>query len=325
MKFFGEHHQPVQVHVGHLGLDHPELRQVPPRLRLLRPEGRPEAVHLAQRQRRGLDVELAALRQVRGIAKIVHREQSRCAFARRRRQNRRIGPDKSIRIKVFGRRPHDLRANAQDCRLPWATHPQVTPLLQKVDPMLFQRDGVRVRFGHALHHLHVLNVQLIPARRTLVRTHLPRDDHARFLRQPLQLLEDFRRHALHVRHSLDRPRPIAKNGKEQLPALARVVKPPLQGDRLPLVPPNFGNGRNGRSGLWSIGGGWSGFFGHLASFSGWGGRTLQNSAVPEQRHCTCPLARQFRATGNCFDWTTNAANMHPSLVRSGNDRSSRDK
>ena len=54
--------QPIEIAVRNLRLDHPELGQMPPRLRLLRPERWPETVHLAQRQCRGLDIELAALR-----------------------------------------------------------------------------------------------------------------------------------------------------------------------------------------------------------------------------------------------------------------------
>ena len=54
-------------HEGDLGLDHPELGEVAARLRLLRAEGRAEAVDLAQRERGGFDVELAGLREV-GLA-----------------------------------------------------------------------------------------------------------------------------------------------------------------------------------------------------------------------------------------------------------------
>ncbi len=274
---FRQLHQPVQVHVGHLGLDHPELRQVPPRLRLLRAKRRPEAVHLAQRQRRRLNVKLAALRQVRGIAEVVHRKQRRRALARRRRQNRRIGPDISIGVKVFSRRAHDLRANPQNRRLPWATHPQMPPLLQKVDAMILQRDRVRVGLRHALHHLHVFHVQLVPARRALVRTHLSRDNYARFLREAFQLFKHFRRHALHMRHSLDRPGSIAKDGEQQLAALARVVEPPAQSDRFAFVPANLGNGGHRRSrfrGFWSSR---SSFFRHFRQ-SFW---ATPHSAAPD--------------------------------------------
>ena len=163
---FGQFHQPVEVHEGNLRLDHPELRQMPPRLRLLRAKRGPEAVHLAQRQRRRLHIKLAALRQVRGIAEVVHGKQRGCAFARGRRQNRRIGADVPVHVKVLGRRAHDLRANAQNGRLPRAAHPQVPPLLQKIHAVFLERDGVRVGLRHALHHLHVFHVQLVarPAR-----------------------------------------------------------------------------------------------------------------------------------------------------------------
>ena len=61
----------LQPHVGrrvvprHFRLHHPELGQVPPGLRLLGTECRPEAVDLPERGRGGLTIELAGLRQVR--------------------------------------------------------------------------------------------------------------------------------------------------------------------------------------------------------------------------------------------------------------------
>ena len=84
-------HQVVERGVGDFRLDHPELGEVAARLRLLRAEGRPEAVDLAQRHRRGFDVELARLREVSLLLEVVHRKQRGRAFASRRRQDRRIG------------------------------------------------------------------------------------------------------------------------------------------------------------------------------------------------------------------------------------------
>ena len=85
---------------------------------------------------------------------------------------------KPLRVEVLRRRAHDLGANAQDGRLPRAADPEVAPLLQKVHAVFFQRDRIRIRLGHALHHLHIFDIELIAARRALVGPHFARDDHA---------------------------------------------------------------------------------------------------------------------------------------------------
>ena len=64
-KFSASSSRPSRSQIGHLRLDHPELGQVAAGLRLFRAEGRAEAVDLAQRQSRGLDIKLAGLRQDR--------------------------------------------------------------------------------------------------------------------------------------------------------------------------------------------------------------------------------------------------------------------
>ena len=137
-EIFRQHHQVVESSVGDLGLHHPELREVPPRLRLLRAKRRPEAVHLAQRHRGRFDVELARLRQVCLLLEVVHRKQRRRAFARRRRQNRRIGQRKATLIEEVARRLDDLRTSAQYGGLPRRAHPQVPVLHQEVDAVFFR-------------------------------------------------------------------------------------------------------------------------------------------------------------------------------------------
>ena len=79
------------VGVRHLGLDHPELGEVPARLRLLGAERRAEAIHAAERHRVGLVVQLPALREVRGrVLEVLDREQVGRALAGRRREDRRV-------------------------------------------------------------------------------------------------------------------------------------------------------------------------------------------------------------------------------------------
>ena len=53
----GQLHHVVEVGVGHLRLDHPELGEVTARLRLLGAERRAEAVHAAERHRVGFVVQ----------------------------------------------------------------------------------------------------------------------------------------------------------------------------------------------------------------------------------------------------------------------------
>src|SRR5947199_289524 len=62
----GQDDRVLEVREGHLGLHHPELGQVAPRLGALGAEGRPEAIDLAVGGGGGLVVELAALREVGG-------------------------------------------------------------------------------------------------------------------------------------------------------------------------------------------------------------------------------------------------------------------
>ncbi len=86
----GELHVALEIHERDLGLDHPELGEVAARLRFLRAERRAEAVRLAERGRRGLHVELARLREVRGLAVVVGLEEVRRALARVGREDRRV-------------------------------------------------------------------------------------------------------------------------------------------------------------------------------------------------------------------------------------------
>ena len=73
----GHLHVALQVAEGHLGLDHPELRRVPGREAVLRPEGGPEGVDVPKRQRERLAVELAGATEVHGLLEevlaVVHR------------------------------------------------------------------------------------------------------------------------------------------------------------------------------------------------------------------------------------------------------------
>ena len=105
----------VQVGEGDLRLHHPELGQVPPRLRLLRAKGGPEAVDPAVGGHRRLAVKLAALRQVgRALVEVRHAEERGRPLARRRREDRRVDEDVALAIQVVPRGLDDGVAHAGD-------------------------------------------------------------------------------------------------------------------------------------------------------------------------------------------------------------------
>ena len=174
----GQLHQAVEIAVGDLGLDHPELGEMAAGLRFFRAEGRAEAVDLAQRQRRGLDVELAGLGEEGGIAEVVDRKQRRCAFAGRRREDGRIGADEAVVVKILRGGAHDLGADAQDGGLARRAHPEMAVLHQEIDAVLLERDRIRVGLGNALDDLDIFDVELEAARRALVGANLAGDDDA---------------------------------------------------------------------------------------------------------------------------------------------------
>ena len=97
-------------------------------------------------------------------------------------------------------------------------------LHQEIDAVLLQRDRVRIGLGHALDHVDVLDIQLEPARRALVRPHLARNNDGRLLRQALQRLKHRWRHALNVRHALHRARSVTKDRKQQLARIRASCK-----------------------------------------------------------------------------------------------------
>ena len=173
---FGQLQQAVEIAEGDFRLDHPELGQMAAGLRFFRAEGRAEAVDLAQRERRGLDVKLAGLGEKRRIAEVVDREERRGAFAGRRCEDGRIGADEAVVVKVLRRRAHDLGANAQDGGLARRAHPEMAMLHQEVDAVLLERDGVGVGLGDALDDLDVFDIELEAAGRALVGANFAGDD-----------------------------------------------------------------------------------------------------------------------------------------------------
>src|SRR5439155_20068215 len=137
-------HEIVKLSVSNLGFDHPELGQMPSRLRLFRAKRRTERVHLAQRHRRGLDVELARLCQIGLVIKIVDWKKCSGALTSRRSNNRGIGQGESAVVEEIARRLDDLRPHPQNRRLPLRPQTQMPALDQKVAAMLFRRARISI-------------------------------------------------------------------------------------------------------------------------------------------------------------------------------------
>ena len=149
-------------------------------------------------------------------------------------KNRRIGQREAALVEKIAHRLDDLRAHPQNRRLPLRAHPQMPMLHQEFGAMLFRRDGIGIGLRHALHDLHVRHVEFVAAGRALVGANLAFDDHARFLRQRLDRFEDLRRDGVLRHHALNHARAVAKLRKQQLPALAQVIEPAAERDRLAL-------------------------------------------------------------------------------------------
>lgn len=132
-------------------------------------------------------------------------------------------------------------------------------LHEKVNAVLLQADGVGIVFRYALDHLQILDINLVAAGRALVGADFARDDHAGLLRQAFERLKDFRRNAFDMGHALHRAGAVAKDGKQQLAALAQVIEPPAQGDRLALM---LAEGRDCSDWGWACGQSCGSLFGH---------------------------------------------------------------
>ena len=112
-------------------------------------------------------------------------------------------------------------------------------LHEEIGAVFFGRDGIRIGFRHALHDLHVRNVKLVSAVGALVGADFAFDDHAGFLGQGLDRVEHFRRDRVLGHDALNHARAVAKLREQQLPALAQVVEPAADGDRLAFVLADF--------------------------------------------------------------------------------------
>ena len=103
---------------------------------------------------------------------------------------------------------------------------------QKVDTVLFRRDGVIARLAD---DLEAVDVDLVSARRPLVGAGRAGDDDGRFLRQMVGGLEDLLAYRCLRHHGLDETAAVSEDQEMDLAARAPVVEPPFDGDVLAFV------------------------------------------------------------------------------------------
>ena len=133
----------VQRRVRHFGLDHPELGEVPARLRFLRAEHRAEVVDAAERHGVGFGIQLAALRQEDLLVlEIVDGEQRGRALARGGREDGRVGEDEPLIVEEIADRADHLVSHAQNRLLLLRPNPQVPAIEQVIDAVLLGRDRI---------------------------------------------------------------------------------------------------------------------------------------------------------------------------------------
>ncbi len=224
-KVLGERHVVVEVGEGNLGLDHPELGQVAPRLRLLGAERRAEAVDLAERHRAGLHVELAALRQVGRRAEVVDREERGGSLAGGGGEDRRVEEREAAAVEVFAAGAHDAGAHPHDGVLARRAQPEMAVVEEERGSVLLRRDRIVDGLGE---QRQVTHRELIAERRAGVGAHGAGHLDGRLLCEPTGALEQLRGDVLHEHDALDRPRAVAQEQEVELAARASVVQPAPQ-------------------------------------------------------------------------------------------------
>ena len=171
------------VRVGNLGLQHPELREVAPRLRFLRPEGGAEIVHFAVGNAGCLEVELPGLGEV-GVShvKVGDGEQRARALPDGTSKDRGVDEEKAPLVEEGAERCDCLVADAHDGGRPARSQPQVPVLQEEIDPVLLLGDRVVIR--RVLNHLDAGDGELESRRRALVPARLAPDLERGFHFQP---------------------------------------------------------------------------------------------------------------------------------------------
>src|SRR4029079_6206182 len=106
--------------------DHPELGEVPARLRLLGAERRSERIDLSERGRGGLTLQLPGLREIRVPFVEVLRGKQPASLTDGRGENRCVDSQKSALVEKIADRLFERVANDEDCALSWTAQPEVT-------------------------------------------------------------------------------------------------------------------------------------------------------------------------------------------------------
>ena len=114
---------------------------MPARLRFLGAERGAEAVHLAERRRRGLDVQLAGLGEV-GLAEVevLGREQGAGVLADGAREDRRVDEGEAALVEEIAHRLDHLVTHPGDRDLAPAAQPQMPVLEQEGGAVLLGTD-----------------------------------------------------------------------------------------------------------------------------------------------------------------------------------------
>ncbi len=217
---------------GDLGLDHPELDEVAAGLGFLGPEGRAEAVDLAEGHGRRLVVELAALAEVGLLVEVLGLEKGRRPLAGARRQDGRVHEAEAAAVEEVPDGLDDLGPDAEDGVLFRGPEPEMAVLHQERGAVLLERDRV---FRGDLDDLELGHGQLVAARGALVLADPAPDDERGFLGQPVELLEEERVLLGAEGRRLDDPRAVADEEEADLADRALVVDPAADLDVLAVA------------------------------------------------------------------------------------------
>jgi hypothetical protein len=164
-KVLGQRRVVVEVGERDLRLDHPELGQVPRRVRVLGAERRAKCIHLAQREAVAFDVQLAGHGQVGFLAEEIlvpvdgalvvarqvdhverrHTEHLAGALGIARGDDRRVDPEEAALVEVAVDRLGDAVAHARDSTERVRARAQVRDLAQVLHRVRFRLDRVGLR------------------------------------------------------------------------------------------------------------------------------------------------------------------------------------
>ena len=150
----------VKAKPGDLGFDHPELGEVAAGLGFLGPEGRAEAVDLAEGGAGGLEIELARLRQVGRLAEVVGLEEGRGALTGGRREDRGVDIGVAAVVEEVADGLADLGADPHHGVLALRPQPQVAVVEQEIGAVVLLADG---ELGRDVDRIEGTHLELVAA------------------------------------------------------------------------------------------------------------------------------------------------------------------